>query len=950
MKPLLGKRIKYLTLAVLGCVACLYIFQGFLIRYRLNQLGAEKVSFLAKSELCDTQNCTATWDFTVDHRFLLLGQILRTYKVVRQADGQEVLPINQVQGTLSDAWARLQVYKVETGIKYNLIATKPRATKMDYFAGVLPRSSDHAGILSIPNLGPAIAGLATSIFFFTLVLFFAAALVANKGGSSQNNLGDRMFLHGYLMAGVFIAIATLTSLGSFDTLFPEGDQRNKIIRISFLLCLLVPLTLQLRLISKRHSKTGMLAAVALGIYIGNLAWPWLRAGQTWAIVLCVGAIFGILCFYSLKQYFAALLWGSALIDAAKIAGFFSTADYPPVYFFNLFSLFSLTLLSGNFGGFDTLSLAGRAYRRFRRDILVDGIKKQIDEATSKDSSDKILALKACLAEVSQFTGAGRVALAVNLPLGRPIILSYDSEKDCSIVYDDGTIPGVVTTRTLLYGDEVYYEPFIIFCKNKNLPLMSKQLEANIFCAVPIKVNGSTIGSMMLTKFKDKRIESGIKSTTDLIEERATLQFIAEGFSASLAQLMVNDLDKSAQMSSQLRVAINREISLSADVEDFFNRYAQSVAMICGVQVVIHENFQGQGVLVTEAGLKESDEDFFRVNPLNLTVNTPGSVGPTVVAFREGKSSFVTDFKQIMHNLHPKTVGILESMKARSIAAIPFRCNDRELVITVFTTADTVRVGPFLVTLLESTEALFVAALNVLTQKSATIALGALSNRLIGDHAIRNKIVNAAKLKSLPTTVGDAKSSFLFLIDLAGSSNLPHDPESKAKAYGYFYDEVNRKANALLSATIRKTIGDAIIVTWDGSETVLSQDIGFLEKLQNLALYADQVARSIGCKGARSILHHGKYFLGLVGTETFGQIDVIGSGIDEVCKMEGYMKSIVIDGRPAKIAISANAVNCLPGLVLDDFKEHRFFDVEVQQLGGFAIRFAGTLEEACENVA
>jgi hypothetical protein len=37
-------------------------------------------------------------------------------------------------------------------------------------------------------------------------------------------------------------------------------------------------------------------------------------------------------------------------------------------------------------------------------------------------------------------------------------------------------------------------------------------------------------------------------------------------------------------------------------------------------------------------------------------------------------------------------------------------------------------------------------------------------------------------------------------------------------------------------------------------------------------------------------------------------------------------------------------------VLDDFKEHRFFDVEVQQLGGFAIRFAGTLEEACENVA
>lgn len=949
MKPQLGRRIKYMTLAGLSFAAALYIFQGFLIRYRLNQLEAEKVTFTSPSELCDAQNCTATWHFSVEHRFLLLGQILRTHKLVSQRDGQDVLPINQVQGTVSDAWARLQVYKVEPGAMYSLIATKPRATRVDYFAGVLPRSGDHPGILSIPNLGPTMAGISTSIFFFSLVLFFAAALVANKGSSSQNNFSDRTQLNGLVVAGGFIALATLTSLGTFDTLFPEGDQRNKVIRISVLLCLLVPVVLQARLVPKQHAKLGVLVTLVLGICIGNLVWPWLRAGQTWAIVLAAVGFLGVVSFCSMRQYFAAILWASAGVDAAKIAGFYEMTDHPPIYLFNLLSLFSLIVSSGNLGGFDTLSLAGRAYRRFRREILIDQIKKQIHEAESKDSSDKILTLRACLADLSDFTGAGRVAIAVNLPLGRPIILSYDKDKDCSIVYDDGTIPGVVTTRALVYGDEVYFEPFSEFCKRKKLPLVDIKLEANIFCAVPIKVGGSTIGSMMLTKFKDKSIESGVRSAADLTEEIGTLQFIVAGISASLAQLMVTDLDKSAQISAQLRSAINREISLATDADDFFNRYARSVALICGVQVVIHEELKNLGMLVADAGLEESHAEFFRINPLKLTPES-GSVGPTVVAFREGRSSFVTDFRQIVGNLHPRTVEILKSMKARGLAAIPFRFNDRDLVVSVFTTADSEKVGPIIVALIESTEALFVAALNVLTQKSATIALGALSSRLIGDQEIRDKIVNAAKLKTLPTTVGDAKSSFLFLIDLVGSSDLAYDSEGKAKAYGYYYDEVNRKANSLLSASIRKTLGDAIIVTWDGSERTLERDIGFLEKLQNLTLFADQVARSIGCKGARSILHHGKYFLGLVGTETFGQIDVIGRGIDEVCKMEGYMKSIMIEGRPAKIAISANAVDNLPDFVLEDFKDHRFVDVQSQQRGGFAIRFAGTLEGVAQNVA
>lgn len=950
MMPQPGKRIKYAIIASLALIAGLYILQGFLIRYRLNQLGAEKVVFEAPIESCDATNCTASWDFQPQHRFLLLGQILRTHRIAKKSNGEELLPVNDVRGTASDAWSRLWIYKVDPMEHYALTAVKPRAAQIDYFAGVLPRSTNHIGILSIPNIGPTVAAMATSVFLFALVLVCSAAVIAKVGSSSLRQSGKKSPMKGYFLAGFLIAIATCTSLGTFDSFFPEGDFRNKVIRISMLLALLIPIGMQANIIVTRQFKRRILAVAVFGVCLGYLAWPWLRSGPAWAITLAVLGLVGFTHFYHIGQSLVAFLWATAIIDGARIGGLLQFTDYPPIYFFNLCSILSLTILSGNLGGFDTLQLAGRAYRRFRRDMLVDAIKRQIDTAQSQDSSEKIFALKTCLAEISAFTGASRVALAINLPLGRPIILSFDHDEDLSIVYDDGTIPGVVTIRTLLYGDAAYYESFQEFCEKRGLPSQNLKLPCKIFCAIPIKVNGAVIGSMMLTKFRDHRIESGIKSARDLEEEVETLNTVASGFSAALSQLIVDDLDKSTQLSKQLHAAVNREISLSNDADDFIERFGRVIGQICGVQVVMHESVEGRGELKTEAGLSGAARDFFVSNSINLTAKASPALGPTVVALKEGKSSFITDYRQIRRSLHPKTVQILELMGAGSLASVPLRCNDMHFAITVFTSADTAKVGPFIVGLIESTEALFAAALNVMSQKSATAALGALSSRLIGDQDVRNKIVEAAKLKSLPTTIGNPKASFLLLIDLAGSSSLPHDSENKAKAYGYFYNEVNRKANELLSATIRKTIGDAVIVTWDGTDTMFGRDISFLEKLQNLALYADEVARSIGCKGARSILHHGRYFLGLVGTDTFGQIDVIGSGIDEVCKMEGYMKSIVIDGKPAKIAISATAVNRLLGLDAQDFQARKFWDVSAQHKGDFLIRFASTLEGGCANVA
>jgi class 3 adenylate cyclase len=237
-----------------------------------------------------------------------------------------------------------------------------------------------------------------------------------------------------------------------------------------------------------------------------------------------------------------------------------------------------------------------------------------------------------------------------------------------------------------------------------------------------------------------------------------------------------------------------------------------------------------------------------------------------------------------------------------------------------------------VAVVEATEALFVAAIEVMSQKTSVLALGQLASRLIGDDEVRNKILDAAKSQNLPTIIGSPRASFLFLVDLAGSTDLPQDTETKARAYGEFYDAVNRMCLESIGGMIRKTIGDAVIITWDGTSQSLAHLPEMLPKLIAVAQYSDEIARTIGCKGARAILHYGHYFLGLVGTQTFGQIDVIGSGIDEICKMESKMKQLRVLGEAPLLALSTKAITQLPNLGSDEFRKLGFSALSTQSQG------------------
>ena len=840
-----------------------------------------------------------------------MGHVLRSHAIIDTETKAQVIPISTMRGTVADSWAGLRVYAVEPGKTYQMTATKYKSIKMGYFIGLLPRTSDHEGMLSIPQIGPAIGVITGISMAFLLALMFGAAAV---GGASESFGRGRsaQLLKIFALSGLFASIAAFISLGILDTLLPEGDLRNKILRLCMILSLAIPLLGQTRFARSGFNLLSLVVAVGCVVSISLFFWPWVRGGMTWVCVLGLLTLVGVYCLSRMNLKVPALIWCTGLIDSLRILGAISTPDYPPVYFLNVGIFFALTIVAGELGGFNTIMMAGTAYRRFRRDLVLGQIKNSIEKAETQDSGAKVRALESTLPEIARMTGAGQLAITISLPLGRPITLTFNQKSNETKIFDDGKIPGAVTLRAMIYGDEAMFELFTEFARRLSLPVSPSFPENSFFCAVPLRVNQTIVGAMMLTGFDDALIlQEKLKTSRDFMaEDRDIIHMVAERIAQSLSTLIVSDLSATTATSRALQQEIHRSIAAAASAEEFLARFAHSVHSVCGLGVMIHEHVGSRGVAVSQAGLAADHWDFFVQAPFNLEQQTLPAYGPTVVGFRDQKSSYVKDISEIFGKMHPKTVTILTAMNTMSVVAVPLRTSSRSFVITLTSTRDHGPADPGVVSVIEATEALFVAAIEVMSQKTSVLALGQLASRLIGDEEVRGKILEAARSPELPTTIGSPRTSFLLLFDLAGSSDLSNDTEVKARAYGAFYDAVNRKCQETFGGMIRKTIGDAVIVTWDGTNACLSDHPQIFEALKDVVHYADQVARDIGCKGARAVLHHGQYFLGLVGTQTFGQIDVIGSGIDEVCKLEGHVKGIRVEGRPIKLAISSTATSQL----------------------------------------
>ena len=567
-------------------------------------------------------------------------------------------------------------------------------------------------------------------------------------------------------------------------------------------------------------------------------------------------------------------------------------------------------------------MASRAYQRFTRDMSLGQINQLFARQAVGSPNELSDGIKECLPLITELTGAHQASILINLPFGRPITHSYNAIGQKTVTHDDGRIPGAVTIRSFVYGDECWYERYRDFAERLQIPTAKHLESADYVCIAPIRVHKNNIGVLMLTRFDDERIRILIKSGA-IEDERAAGRALMDVLSSAFSAVMIQNMQSHSTQSSELLTLVRDQIPVATGTEEFVERFCGVIRGVTGLRVMLHQKVESRGQALCQAGLSPAQWAYFTESPFNLQDNAPKAYGSTVVAFREGKSSYLKDWQEIREKLHPKTVEILDEIGVKSFCAVPLRSGADSFVVTLMSSKDEPPKDPGIMTIIESTEAIFDAALTVLGQRSSVLALGKLASRLIGDDDVRSQIIEAAKSETLPTTIGTARTSFLLLFDLAGSSLLPADTEEKARSYGVFYDEVNKAVHKHLGGQIRKTIGDAIIATWDGTGVSLADHPQILDGLLAVVQRANQVAVSVGCSGVRAVLHHGDYFFGLIGTSSFGQIDVIGRGIDEVCKMEGAMKVIKIQDHKIKIAISAAASVRLPSLKGEDFVRHDY---------------------------
>ncbi|MCX6125440.1 MAG: hypothetical protein NTV34_11940 [Proteobacteria bacterium] len=897
------RRIRKVLYASVLAIVAMYISQPLFIHLRLRLLDASLVPMEFQGENCDRQNCHGIWKFVTSGKYLLLGHVMRNHRLIDGKTKQQVLPVSRVRGLEATSWSSLRVYSVEPGASYILEATKPRAVRMGYFIGILPRTTNQEGILSVPDISPTITTLTTMAGFGVLgALLFAAFLAPTSGANAQKRRDELITIS---VSALAAALVSAIGSGMIDSLLPDGELRSRVLRTAVLTTIML-LPFQTLFNSKVENLFTRLFIISASIvFTVNYNWPFFRAGDGW-ILSCSITIITISIYLLSRNY--RIAGGCSLLvlyDSISMSGLYRIADIPPMYLLILLPITSFSLVVADIGGSSVIALASRAYQRLNRDLSIKKISLILEQPTNDTNSDISEAVKSILPIIAEITGAGRVSILVNLPLSRPITHSFTVADNKIVTHDDGKIPGAVTVRSFVYGDETWYERYSDFSKRLDIPSAKHLEQADFLCIAPIRVDQNNMGVLMLTCFDDTHISRLIK-TGGIVEEKETGHLVVDTLAAAFSDIVLRNIKVNTSHASNLLLDIRDSIPVSNTLDDFFQRYCDAAYKITGLRTMLHQEINQLGMPICQSGFQKEHWSLFLESPFNLGPAAIRSYGSTVVAFREKKSSYPKDWTEIQDKLHSKSIEILMKIDAKTFLAVPLISGDSSFVVTMISGANDGPKDPGILNIIESTEAIFDAAVTVLNQRTSVLALGKLANRLIGDDEVREQIIQAAKQDYLPTTIGSARSSFLLLFDLAGSSDLAGDTESKAKSYGHFYDEVNRGVQTLLGGKIRKTIGDAVIATWDGSNTKLEDHKTLATSLIAVVASADQIARDIGCTGIRCVLHYGDYFFGLVGTASFGQIDVIGKGIDEVCKIEGKIKGVLFNNADIKICISSKA--------------------------------------------
>lgn len=556
---------------------------------------------------------------------------------------------------------------------------------------------------------------------------------------------------------------------------------------------------------------------------------------------------------------------------------------------------------------DILPLAWRALELARANFNFHGFSKMIDSETDKEEAFQPEGLfENAFRLIPRSASCGRVGLLFLSRKGTPITLTYDAASDVYQCFDDGRVEGHIFSRVLIYKEQFWFESIErLRDVGYNRLEESKELkDAKYFCAIPLFDRGNLIGILSLTRFNDRIV--GSKAQLEFREQiKMQIELIAKRLESYFQTKTLSEFEKSKENAELLRSRIDEFYATTKDDFSFFGSVLEELQKLTDSSILVFKRTSKERAeLWLQRGLSGDEESAWKEIPLNVSPTVGNKIGPYIVAFNEGKSSYVKRIEEIFEQLHPHSQNLFTLMCAQTVITIPIKMIDEEYVISIISRKDKGALSYTWVDIVAEIKPTIIANIQALRKSSSLEAYGRLATRFIDNPETRNSLLALAKIGDLPTTVGRTVGSLIFVVDLIGSSNLDLDPQAKADLYGKFYDRLAQTSRDLLHLSILKKSGDGAIL---GGVTPLSGEM-LRKNIVEFVSDSDATAVQLGCTGARVSIHFGEYFVGLIGTKSSGAIDAIGAGIDHACKLEDQMKTWKQYGLHPRLGLTKAAFN------------------------------------------
>lgn len=833
---------------------------------------------------CNKNICKKVFTFVPENQNVIIPYPLLRHELRRGNTSIILNPIGKSSRNQEESsWFQIFNYQLKPNVKHVLTITYPKNASRSGFVGLRPRQSNSSEILRTQNLVEKLTsfGMQLSVLYFLTIL----ALFTLKGFVSPMKKRREMTI--LLVPLILTSFYFFIGNHSFDSVFmliPSGEKARLLIyRASSLYLAFLPLILYFSGTNLRRNIVCIIPCLIFSYLSILSSGPMMRIYPAMSII---GVITTFFLAAKQRSLFLSLLALAPLYSVLQMAGVIAP-DQIIVFYASFYPQIYLAYRLWNDEVKDVFPIFTNAFSRINRDIQIKHFLEKLTSFSSLPNLpflfDDHVALQNLLAVVSKALDCKRVTLLISHE-GFTKTANYDlTRKDRFMIFEDEDIKGAILTRSFLYQESFILER-ADQAKESGLTLNQKHdLSCHqYFTVIPLIVHGQTIGTLALTKFKDKLIEDNPFFKNEIIQNSQQVKSHLENALASIIKRVETHNIKAQEEYLQL---LDKVLNESIDENHFLDSMTQTLSSKYKSSLFIFERHKDE-VILNAGDLNSPITPFFQKNNLSLSKNTGNKIGPLVVAFTERAPSVIYGIAKNLKELSASSLEMLERYDFDSILCIPFNIGKRDLAVMILGKASIIEQSPLKsLNLLKAFKKIEKYYLRSLYQ--------GITNALVPSYVI-DKLMNGEETfeqdEGLLTMIDLKKSTLLSSLLLPGK-----------------WMEIIQGESPIVREIAKKYECSLVEVRWDAFYIIKSNcksptsedEVKILELSIELANHFEQVyqnnfreimpAEMVPKPKIRSVVVHGNISRDIVTIADSKKWDIIGETMAQVHKLEDSCK-------------------------------------------------------------